>query len=128
MTGIILRTSFVRWVCNARAARCEKSHPTATSLTPDVLPTKVIDSITGNYVDQFSYSKPYGWQPDMARQLATIASYKANGSGYVPVVHEATGTPYAGAQRCSSWLTHAMVCVLAGDAQRHERRQDVSQG
>ena len=60
---------------------------------------QVIDSITGNYVDQFSYSKPYGWQPDMARQMATIAAYKVNGSGYVPVPFEATGTPYAGPRR-----------------------------
>ena len=58
---------------------------------------QVIDSVTGNYVDQFTYTKPYGWQPDMARQLATIASY-ANGSGYVPVPFEAVGTPYAGAK------------------------------
>jgi len=40
----------------------------------------------------------------MARQMATIASYKANGSGYVPVMYEATGTPYAGAHCWSSWL------------------------
>jgi hypothetical protein len=58
---------------------------------------QVVDSVTGNYVDQFTYTKPYGWQPDMSRQLATIASY-ANGSGYVPVPYESTGTPYAGAQ------------------------------
>ena len=44
-------------------------------------------------MDQFTYTKPYGWQPDMARQLATIASY-ANGSGYVPVPYETSGTPY----------------------------------
>ena len=69
---------------------------------------QVVDSITGNYVDQFAYSKPYGWQPDMARQLATIDSYKAvGGTGYVPVPFETSGTPYAGAQRTlitdSSW-------------------------
>ena len=56
-----------------------------------------MDSITGNYVDQITYTKPYNWQPNMTRQLATIASY-ANGSGYVPVAFETAGTPYAGGQ------------------------------
>ena len=74
------------------------------------LSSQVVDSITGNYVDQFTYTKPYGWQPNMARQLATINGYKANnGTGYVPVPHESTGTPYAGVHGCmchivESWL------------------------
>ena len=56
-------------------------------------------------MDQFTYTKPYGWQPDMARQMATIASY-ANGSGYVPVPFEPTGTPYAGGRQLAKPLGH----------------------
>ena len=56
---------------------------------------QVVDSIRGNLVDEFTAHKPHGWKPDMARQQAVIAKY-VNGSGYVELPFEATGTPYAG--------------------------------
>ncbi len=56
-----------------------------------MLPSQVVDAITGNFLDSVTYTKPYGWKTNMTRQLATIANY-VNGS-YVPVPYEDSGTP-----------------------------------
>ena len=61
-----------------------------------VLLSQTVDSITGNFLDSVTYTKPSGWKTDMTRQNNTIANYK-NGS-YVPVPFEEKGAPSYGAR------------------------------
>jgi len=72
---------------------CDAAEISRTALDHDLyaLSTQVVDSVTGNFLDSVTYTKPDGWQPDMARQNATIAGY-VNGS-YVPVPFEKGGAP-----------------------------------
>ena len=91
---------------------------------PDAVSMQVVDSVTGNFLDAATYTKPDGWQPDMARQNATIAGY-ANGS-YVPVPFEKGGAPSYSAllsmQSCAGVCWHTLPLNRVSNSLAHGNR------